>query len=239
MSVTSSNTRILLQSSLRNAAWAEKCDSSTLDLFVSHGVVRHLKRGEEFVHVGDPVNHLLVVVEGTLQVRRHTADGRRFIAGYLAAGELGNLVPFLDQSDAPNDYVAHNDTTVCQIERAIVEKCLRADFGLTQGIMAILCRRARHNFSERADLMLLTLRQRCAKILMNFATEYGEPTPAGVSLTLRLSQAEFADMVGWSRPVVNRELKRMEQEGILQISYSQVTIRDVARLSQIALDEIP
>lgn len=237
MSDASSSARKVLRSILSQAPWAEHCAPSTLELFASQCVIRHLKRGELFVRVGDPIDVLVLVIEGTLQVGHHSSDGQRFISGYLKAGEFGNLVPFLDRNDTALNYLAHNDTTVALLHRPLVEKSLQSDFGFTQGILSILCQRARHNFSERADLMLLTLRQRCAKVLLRFAADYGEPHSAGVSLSLRLSQAELADLVGWSRPVVNRELKKMEKEGLLQLSYSHMIIRDLPGLTQIAKNQ--
>jgi DNA-binding transcriptional regulator LsrR (DeoR family) len=48
-----------------------------------------------------------------------------------------------------------------------------------------------------------------------------------------LSQDEFADMVGCSRPVVNRQLKQLERESIIRTTYSHFVILDVNALQSI------
>jgi hypothetical protein len=40
-------------------------------------------------------------------------------------------------------------------------------------------------------------------------------------------------MVGASRQTVNQELKKLQENGVLDIGYSQITVRDVHYLSNI------
>ncbi len=40
-------------------------------------------------------------------------------------------------------------------------------------------------------------------------------------------------MIGCSRPMVNRELKSLEKEGVIRMTYSHYVIQDVDRLRSI------
>ncbi|WP_427305991.1 Crp/Fnr family transcriptional regulator [Cupriavidus sp. H39] len=228
---------LLVSTVLRQADWATGCQAATLQAFAKGGVVRHLKRGEVVMRRGAPVRHLGIVVSGALQVGIHASSGKRMITGYLGSGQLFNLVPFLDGGVATNDLIAHTDLTICVLNKSLVEMALSSDVILLRAFMQVLCLRARRSLSDHADLLLVTLRQRCAKVLLNLAADYGSPHSEGVSLTLRMSQAEFADLVGWSRPKVNQELKRIEAESIIQVSYSRVLILDMERLKAAASGE--
>ncbi|WP_196776428.1 Crp/Fnr family transcriptional regulator [Cupriavidus metallidurans] len=224
------DTSLLIGAVLRQAAWAAACQPSTVQAFARGGVVRHMKRHAIVVRRGDPVRRLGIVLSGILQAGVHACNGKRMTSAYMASGQLFNLVPFLDGGMASKDFVAHTDLTVCWLNKSLVETAMSTDAELQRAFIQVLCARSRQCLSDRAGLLLLTLRQRCAEVLLMLAADYGIPRQEGVSLTLRMSQAEFSDLVGWSRPKVNQELKRMEAESLIQISYSHILILDMARL---------
>ena len=62
----------------------------------------------------------------------------------------------------------------------------------------------------------------------------GAARPDGYFVTLKLSQEEFADMLGRSRQSVNKELRALETEGVIRTAYSQFIIQDLPALQLIA-----
>jgi CRP-like cAMP-binding protein len=74
--------------------------------------------------------------------------------------------------------------------------------------------------------------QRCASALLHLATPYGLPREDGLAISLKLSQDEFADMLGCSRPVINRELKQLEARGVIRMTYSHFVITNLEALRE-------
>ena len=81
---------------------------------------------------------------------------------------------------------------------------------------------------------LLPLRARCARLLLSLVELYGASRPHGYLITLKLSQEEFADMLGRSRQSVNKELRTLESEGLIKTNYSQFIIVDLPTLQAVA-----
>ena len=83
----------------------------------------------------------------------------------------------------------------------------------------------------------MPLRVRCARVLYSLMRQYGVKRGDCIEISLKLSQEELADMIGRTRQSVNKELKVLEREGVLQMAYSHFVIMDEKALSEIALSE--
>jgi CRP-like cAMP-binding protein len=81
------------------------------------------------------------------------------------------------------------------------------------------------------------LGKRCASALLKLAGPYGLPQKEGLAIALNLSHDEFADMVGCSRPMANRELKQLEAKGLIRMTCSQFVIIDLKALRAVATSD--
>lgn len=62
---------------------------------------------------------------------------------------------------------------------------------------------------------------------------FGVPDGDGLRLRLRLTQDDLADMLCVSRQTVNKELKRLEESGVIASTYKTVTVMDREALERI------
>jgi CRP-like cAMP-binding protein len=122
---------------------------------------------------------------------------------------------------------------VLLIGRDLFQWLMAAEPALTHRLMRLLCLRSRTAYSRLADNATLTLRQRCASILLQLIEPYGLAEANGVAISLKLSQEELAFMVGCSRPMLNRELKQLESEGVIRTTYSHYVITNADLLESI------
>jgi DeoR/GlpR family transcriptional regulator of sugar metabolism len=53
-------------------------------------------------------------------------------------------------------------------------------------------------------------------------------------VVLRISQSDLAAMLSVSRQTINKELRLLEQRGLLQAAYGRLTIVDLAGLLRLA-----
>lgn len=226
--------RVLAAATLERSAWFGACRSATRDSLLSQGLLRVLQKGEVLTRQGDAVEHLCLVVDGSLAVSTTTRTGKRHVVRYLEPGQLMNLIPVLDEQMAVHDATAHTATLVLLMHRAQIQEALQTEPGLVNALMRLLCLRARLTYMELSQSTLLPLSQRCANALLHLADPYGLPRADGLAISLKLSQDEFADMVGCSRPMANRELKQLEGNGVIRMTYSHFVILDLDKLRSIA-----
>jgi CRP-like cAMP-binding protein len=154
----------------------------------------------------------------------------------MGSGELFNLVPFLDGQVAARDSVALTDAFTLQLDKPLVTALMTRDPTFGSAITQLLCERSRLTYATLADSSLLPLRQRVAGMLLHLASQFGMIRSDGIHLSLKVSQDQLSEYVGCSRPILNRELKQLEQVGLIKVHYSQVVILDESRLIATAVD---
>lgn len=221
---------------IEQAAWFSGCLPDTLEAILDQSTVRELRRGETLSRVGERIEQLTLVVDGVLEVSYTAGSGGRHIAGYVKTGDLYNLVPFMDNVPATHDTVALCDSSTLLLSRSLVATLMDRDSAFTSAVILLLSQRSRHVYLSLADSHLLPLRQRLARILLHLVNQFGVPRDDGIHLSLRMAQDQLADYVGCSRPVLNRELKLLEQDRIIQIRYSHIIVLDEPLLTSIAVD---
>ncbi len=85
-----------------------------------------------------------------------------------------------------------------------------------------------------SDEALMPLPTRCARLLLSLIEYHGVRQDGGFVIDLKLSQEEFAEMLGRTRQSVNQEIRTLEEAGIIETAYSRFVVRDVAALKALA-----
>jgi CRP/FNR family transcriptional regulator, cyclic AMP receptor protein len=232
--VSQASQSALAASVVKSCSWFSDCSPESRHSIVAEGKLRVLERGSFLSRRGEPVHELAVVIDGALEVSATAASGKRRVLRYLEPGQIMNLIPFIDEQGAIHDAAAHTDLLLLLIGRPLFAQITGAEPELVHRLLRLLCLRSRMLYNEYEDISFLTLRQRCARALLHLVEPYGRFDKEGVTLSLKLSQEELADMVGCSRPMINRELKQLEQDGAITMTYSHYVIRDPGVLASIA-----
>lgn len=226
--------RALASAVLQRCALFSECGPETFASFLADGRLQRMERGQTLCRQGEQVDHLCLIVDGSLEVSTTTRTGKRHVVRYLEPGQIMNLIPVLDEHPAVHDGVAHTECLVLLLDRALVQRTLIAEPLLARSLLRLLCLRARLVYNDLSHHALLPVRQRCARALLSLVEPYGMPRAEGISISLKLSQDEFADMLGRSRPVINRELKQLERDGVIQTTYSHFVVLDIQQLRAVA-----
>lgn len=79
------------------------------------------------------------------------------------------------------------------------------------------------------ETMYDSLNRRVSRRLIELAQVYGGGDGA---VTIPLSQAQLADLVGTTRPSVNQVLQRLVDQRLVELSRSKITILDVSALAR-------
>jgi CRP/FNR family transcriptional regulator, cyclic AMP receptor protein len=210
------------------------CRPETLEALLVAATLRPIVKSESVDVRGQPLKSLLVLISGSLELSMQTASGKRSVVWYLEPGQLQGLISVIDGKAAIHDARAHSDGLLLEIPRAAFLDALARDPALLQAVLLTLCERSRTLYDVVAGEALLTLRGRIARMLLLLVKAYGRETDAGTQLSLKLSQDEFADLLGVTRQSINRELKAMQHGGFITMAYSRITVVDLAALRQVA-----
>lgn len=153
-------------------------------------------------------------------------SGGRHVLGYVSSGQILNLIPILDDQPAIHDASAHGSCTVLLVPKRTFLAAIASEPEFAQALIRLLCLRSRSLYDRFADSALLSLRTRCARALLSLIPSYGSQQPDSISITLKFSQNQLADMLGVTRQSVNRELKQLNRRGIIRTGYQRFDILD-------------
>jgi len=121
----------------------------------------------------------------------------------------------LDGGEISADATAIEDCTLLAIERTRFMRLLRENSDLCLRLMAVLCGRLRQVNAALEEMALLDLPTRLGRLLLRLGREWGNRTPRGLRIEVKLSQKDLAILVGASREKVNRQLREWEEAGAI------------------------
>jgi CRP-like cAMP-binding protein len=185
--------------------------------------------GEIVVRQGQVMDRMALVLSGAIKMESTDQQAATRTVGYVGSGELVNLLGTLDGIGALYDYIANADVVVLWVRKRFLFEMLEADPGFGRAMLGVMCARVRH-VSAALDESGISIKERCARSLIRLESQFGVTHPQGSSIGLRMSQEEFASMVGCARPTVNRALISLAKEGAIALSYASIVVTDRVRL---------
>jgi CRP-like cAMP-binding protein len=208
--------------------------SPLLHELVQIGVKKNLEQGQVYQQRDDVVEHVAVVVSGHLRIFRLNHAGRVHVLRSIGTGQFLNLLPILDSGPAINDADAVDKTELLLIPKVPFLLMMEENADFRNAVNKVIYARNRIAYDELSDMVLLTLRQRCARVLMSMIHLQHAIGGIPACATLVVSQSELSDILGYSRPKVNLELMALKREGVIEVRYNQIHVPDTALLRRAA-----
>jgi len=193
-----------------------------------------VRKGGELVVQGEPDETAYVILQGWALRHRQLADGRRQILNFLLPGDWAGLTTILFHS-ADHSVTAVTPIVAAPVSFADMTGLFREHARLALGIYwtaaqeeAVVAEHlvdvGRRNAFERLGHLFL-------EILLRL--EFVGQTAADGSFDFPLNQTALADSLGLSHVHVNRTLKRLRREGLVEIEGRRARILDRRGLSRV------
>ena len=195
--------------------------------------VRSYSAGETIFHVGSAGDSLVAVLSGTVRISVPSPHGREIVLAILQPAEVFGEIALLDGKERTADASAMTDCQLAILERRDVLAFLDRHPKIWPKLVEVLCSRLRNTDQHIAELALLQLPTRLAKVLLRFA--HGkEQSSGGESLRVQLSQRELGNICGASRESINKCLGAWQRRGVLRIEEGAVLLIKPGALEELA-----
>lgn len=195
-------------------------------------VQRVYPRDQYLWYQGDPGDRLVVVAAGLVKVVVHSEAGDQIVLAALGPPEVLGELALIDEGPRSASVIAAEETTVLMIQRPVLLRLMRQDTALLEAMLRSIGALLRRLTEQTADLVFLDLGGRMAKLLLRLADEHGHWVDGVTVLDLRLNQTDLAQMVGASRPAVNRILQSFVSRGFVSIDGHTIAIHDQTALKR-------
>ncbi len=178
---------------------------------------------------GEQAEALYVVLSGRVKVVYVSEDGREVILGTRDKSDFFGETALLDELPNPAHVIAMQDTELLVLRREEFRRCLNEMPGVSLGLLRALSRRLRSQDDTIRGLVLLDVRGRVARLILDLAERNdGSAVPKGITHNL------IAQMVGASRETVSRTLRELTTEGLLQVTGRRIAVANRPALAAAA-----
>lgn len=164
----------------------------------------------------DPARTVFMIKRGAVRLARLTSDGKEVTVAVLGAGDLFGEESLFSGAPRTTFAVAQEETLLCMAHAEDLFALMRAEPKLALNIASAISDRLVEMTSTVEDLAYARLSDRLINLLRRLALEHGKPVDGGVEITVRLTHADLASLVGSTRETVSLELARLVRAGRLR-----------------------
>lgn len=192
-------------------------------------IPRSYPRGVRVFHEGDDSDACYVVRTGTLRVTREHSDGRAIALATLSPGDFFGELAMLDGGLRSASVETLSDAELLALPASDMRRVLARHGDIAAKLIVALTRRLRETNERVARQSFQTVPSRVAGVLSQLIAE--EVIPEGrEGITVRMTQADLAQLAGTSRESVSRFLATLERAGVVRVGRGRVTILEPRRL---------
>jgi CRP/FNR family transcriptional regulator len=214
---------------LRSVPLFADLEEAELERFSRVAVPRSFPAGTRVFHEGDRSDACYIVREGSFRVTREHSDGRAITLATLGPGEVFGELAMLDGDTRSASAEALSDGELLALPAVDVKGLLARHPEISVKLVAALVRRLRAANERISRQSVQTVPSRVAGVLSQLVSETPRSGDDG-EVTIRMNQADLAQLAGTSRESVSRFLADLERAGIVRSGRGRVTVCDPAKL---------
>lgn len=189
---------------------------------------RTLRRDEVLLLEGGKSTELYFVLKGWLKAEKVSPDGRVQVLRFIGPAEVINELSVFSNEKNAVSVIAEEEAEVFSIPKASIERLLAENPLFVRGVIKSLAQRIQHLLDHVENLSFYPVEVRLARFLL--AESQGD-------IVLRQSwktQSEIASRLGTVLDVLNRQLQKLANEGVIEIERDQIRILNRPVLEEIA-----
>jgi CRP/FNR family transcriptional regulator, cyclic AMP receptor protein len=215
---------------LRSVPLFADLEQDELESFSRVAVPRSFPSATRVFHEGDRSDACYIVRSGSFRVTREHSDGRAITLATLGPGDIFGELAMLDGEVRSASVEALDDGELLALPAGEVRALLSRHPEITVKLVGALVRRLRAANERISRQSFQTVPSRVAGVLSQLVAEEAPRAGEGGEVTIRMNQADLAQLAGTSRESVSRFLADLERAGVVRPGRGRVTVLAPAKL---------
>lgn len=221
-----------LVTALSGSILFEGIEQSDIDTFLNKGVykIKEYTKNDVFALAGDKVNHLMVVLHGSLIARMVSESGKSIQIDKIEAGRIvAPAMLFATSNLFPVNVIPEGDASVFFMHKDSFLKAMHQNERLLHNFIQIVSDINRFLSTKIHSLSLKTIRGKLAEYILQESKKQGNKQ----TIILTLTKQELADKFAVARQALSRSLSELEEDRLIILKGKEITILDRNKLSDI------
>jgi CRP-like cAMP-binding protein len=194
-------------------------------------------RREVLVSEGEKSDTFHIVLEGRVAIRVTRPSGDTAIVNILGPDSHFGEVSLLREAETRRtaSVMAIEPVRTLSIPASVFHDLRERNPRLEALVSRLLAERVDELSAQLLEAMYDPLERRVVRRLVSLTVTFGVAAgPPTTPVTIPLTQDELAELVGGTRPSVNQVLRRLVDEGVVELSRGRIIVTDVAALRRTA-----
>ena len=196
--------------------------------FIEHGRVVSFKKKETPFLDGELLEYFYIVLKGKIKsFQMNLETGREQTLFVYRASDMFDTLVLLDGEPHDVLYEVIERVELLELPIAKVREWLKSNEKFNRHFFPYIASQMRHTEELASDLSLYSTTERLSKLLLQ---NINPNDPHYYQLLQNLSKTEIAKLLGTVRNVVERHLKELEAQQIIENNRKNIYIKDVKKL---------
>jgi CRP-like cAMP-binding protein len=193
--------------------------------------IKKFRTGSMISQCGEPVNSLMIVVQGIVKGEMVDFAGRVIkIEDIHAPGALASAFMFGNKNRFPVNVIAVTDTELLDINKSDFLILLMNNDKILVNFLDMISNRSQFLSEKIKFLNFKTIKGKMAQYILRLAGDQEN------EIKLDRTQNDLADFFGVARPSVSRALGDMEEEGSILVKGKRIKILNRKGLMDLTID---
>ncbi len=198
------------------------------DEFYKYAKTREYKRGSSPFYADDLLKHFYIIVEGRVKSYQLNLENSKEQTIFIyKRGDMFDVISLLDNKPHEVIYEVLEDCKILELPIERVRYWLENDKTFNQKFFPYLAAQMRHTEELAIELSIYDTKDRLINLLIeNLNTE----NKFKYNLLQNLSNSEIAKLLGTVRHVIERTLKQLKDDGVIQTSRKNIIVTNFQKL---------
>lgn len=202
-------------------------DHPAIQAFISQATKRSYAAKQIIIRAGDEPLSLFLILEGSMSVCVQDDDNREMVLAYLNPGEFfGEMCLFPEQKTRTAEVRTRTQVLIAEIGYESFRRFIREYPEIMLLLAGQLAQRLRATTQRLTDLAFLDVQGRVAHEILNLCRQPDAQAHARGTL-VRISRQELARIVGCSREMAGRVLKKLTDDGTVSVQGRSIVVLGV------------
>jgi len=188
-----------------------------------------LKKGQQFIIEGTPVNGLFFILDGSVKVFRTGINGREQIVRFAKKGEIIGHRGFGTQEYYSIGATVLHNAILCYFSKDDLQEALLKNPKFSYDMMLFYANELNKSESKVKSISQMTVRERVIDTLLYVYRKFGN---LNNFINLPLSRKEYADYAGTTEQQVIRVFSQLKKEELIIAKGKKIGINNIELLKR-------